>query len=632
MTILELQQTLFARFDFEWSLPPKLTLGVLTTNEAFKRAKAERRAPQAIAVDLGNEIQEYLVSQKLPFKVTTAGPYINVLPTSTYLNNLLKHGLDYPLPAREERVFLDFFSPNVGKEMHIGHMRSANIGEALRRLLSLSHSELITDNHIADCGIQFAILIYGVEHITELKLPFGKIDFDAPAEDVIEQLNQVYVAVNAAITERPEIREAAQDLAGNLETAIRTGQTERYAAQFATIRQIVEINNQAFSAGESYLALNQFETEDSVITPELASVLNAQPGVWGAHDTHRSGEFDLILGESYYQQFLAEFDAWHAAGLIEQEGSGYYVDLEAEGLGRAYLISSAGYSIYTGRDVLARFVWAGLFGAKLLITTADNRQSHSFKQVFAVIKRIVDSGFYDTHTFTGLTEEQTQQAVNTLQQPESLHHVGFGFISLASGVMSARKGTVVKFHDFARELEAQVDKALTEKNPKGKRGIAYDRKVQSLAATTIKWFDLSRDKDQDIVFDAQQMLAFEGNTGVYQLYTYARISNILEKVETTAQLTSESITHLNETERELLLEAYTLPYTLTQATDRLAPHLIATHLYSLNGKINSWYAAHSVASEPDSARRDALLALLRLIKQHLAFGLNLLAIEPLEKI
>ena len=632
MTILDLRQTLQTRFDFEWSVPPRLLLGVLTTNEAFKRAKAERKNPQEIATTLGGEIQEFLAQENLPFKVTTVGPYINVLPTSTYLNSLLKHGLDYTLPTRTERVFLDFFSPNVGKEMHIGHMRSANIGESLRRLLALSHAEIITDNHIADCGIQFAILIWGVEHVTQLKLPFSKVNFEADPEDIIAQLNQVYVATNTLVETRPEIRSEAQTLAGKLEHAIRTNHTDQHTQEFEIIQDIVEANNHAFSAGESYLALNQYTDSAAVISKALAARLQTQPGVWHASETHHSGEFDVVLGESYYQQFLDEFDHWHAQGLLEREGDGYYMDLEAEGLGRAYLISSAGYSIYTGRDVLARFVWAGLFGADMLISVADNRQSHSFQQVFAVVRRVVAAGVYEERSFTGLTQEQTNRAVSTLQKASSLHHIGFGFISLASGVMSARKGTVVKFHDFARQLEEQVDSVLTEKNPKVRKRIPYYQKVQQLSAATIKWFDLSRDKDQDIVFDAEQMLAFEGNTGVYQLYTYARISNILEKVETTAQLTSESITHLNEAEREILLEAYTLPYTLAQATDRLSPHLIATHLYSLNSKINSWYTAHSVAGESNSARRDALLALLRLLKTHLAFCLDLLAIEPLEQI
>ena len=632
MTILDLRRTLQTRFDFEWSLPPKLPLGILTTNEAFKRAKAEKKNPQEIATALGGEIQEFLATEDLPFKVTTVGPYVNLLPTSTYLNSLLKNGLDYALPTREERIFLDFFSPNVGKEMHIGHMRSGNIGESLRRLLALSHAEIITDNHIADCGIQFAILIWGVEHVTRLKLPFSKVDFETDPEDVIEQLNRVYVATNALLETNPEIREEAQALASTLETAIRTEQTAQYARKFEIIEQIVEANNHAFSAGESYLSLNEHRTEESPITPELVVRLQTQPGVWHASGQHRSGEFDVILGESYYQQFLGEFDFWYAQGLVEKEGEGYYVDLEEEGLGRAYLISSAGYSIYTGRDVLARFVWAGLFGADTLISVADNRQSHSFKQVFAVIRRVVQAGVYAERAFAGLSQEQTTRAVETLKKATSLHHIGFGFISLASGVMSARRGTVVKFHDFARELEAQVDSVLTEKNAKLRKRIPYYQKVQQLSAATIKWFDLSRDKDQDIVFDAGQMLAFEGNTGIYQLYTYARVCNILAKVETSAQLTSESITLLNETEQELLLEAYTLPYTLEQATERLTPHLVATHLYSLNTKINSWYAAHSVAQEPDPARRDALLALLRLLKTHLAFCLDLLAIEPLEQI
>lgn len=631
MTILEPLQALAAAFPYQWTLPPNLSLGVLTTNEAFKQAKASGLTPSAKALEIAQEIQEFLNKKQLPFKVSTVGPYVNLTPTTTVLNKLLREGLTYSLEQKNDRILLDFFSPNVGKQMHIGHMRSANVGESLRRLFALRYPEIITDNHIADCGIQFAILIWGVSNLSKLSVGFQKIDFAGVEDEIINQLNAVYVAANAKIQAEPEIREQAQALAAKLEAAIAKNETSRLTKEFTLIREIVEINNRVFSAGESYLDLNNWQNPLSPITAELAAQLERQPGVWGVNSTHRTGEFDLILGESYYQQFLGEFEFWAEAGLITREDKGYYVDLEEEGLGRAYLVSSAGYSVYTGRDVLARIIWAGLFGATRMITVADNRQSHSFKQTFAVLKRIAYSQVYAKRPFASLTPEQTKQALTVLQK-DSLEHVGFGFISLPSGVMSARKGTVVKFHEFSAALEEQVDTVLRAKNPQAKRGIAYNQKVQQIAAATIKWFDLSRDKDQDIVFNAEEMLSFEGNTGVYQLYTYARICNILQRVETTAPLDSESILTLNEREREILLEAYTLAYTLEQAIDRLRPHLVATHIYSLTAKINSWYTTHSVSLEENPARRDALLGWLRTLKAHLGFCLELLGITPLEKV
>ena len=338
-----------------------------------------------------------------------------------------------------------------------------------------------------------------------------------------------------------------------------------------------------------------------------------------------------MLGESFYLKFLAEIDYWAESGLLVKDGDGYYMDLETEGLGRAYLITSKGYSIYVGRDVLARFVWAGLFGATSMISIADNRQNHSFKQVFAVVSKVLEAGLYYDKNFGDLTTAQTQRAIATLSKtaPE---HVGFGFIKLKSGVMSGRKGTVVKFHDFIATLEKEVDVVLSEKSKDLRKNQYYYTKVQKIATATIKWFDLSRDKDQDIVFDATQMLSFEGNTGIYQLYTYARITNILARTETTAQLTSASISLLNTQELTILHTMYTLPYTLETAISTLSPHILANHLLQLSSLINSWYASNSVAGEVDSARRDALLGLCRLMQTHLSFCLQLLAIEPLERL
>lgn len=633
MTLLELKKTLQEKFtDFEWTIPPDLKMGILTTNEAFKQAQIEKVNPVEKALEIAEQIQNYLNSQKLPVKVVPTGPYINLSVSSTGLSSVLQNGLDYSLDKKDETIFIDFFSPNVGKEMHIGHMRSGNIGESLRRIFSLSHPNIITDNHIADCGIQFAILIWGAEHISLLKTDLMKLDWDKSSEEIIGDLNKIYVATNNHIESNPGAREEAQKIAYDLELSIKNSTTNNFADRFELISKIVEVNNQAFSAGESYLSLNaRDEEEESPVSQELASRISDLPGTWSINDSRKPGQFDMVLGESFYQQFLSEIEFWYEQGLLVKDGDGFYADLEAEGLGRAYLISSKGYSVYSGRDVIARFVWAGLFGASKMISIADNRQKHSFDQAFTVIKKIVEAGMYRNRPFGLLSKEETEIALNRLTE-ESLIYLGFGFISLPQGVMSARKGTVIKFHEFASTLETEVDKVLSEKNNKIKKNPPYWEKVQKISAATIKWFDLSRDKNQDIVFNPEEMLSFEGNTGVYQLYTYARITNILKKSETTAQLNQESVTLLNDKEQELLLEMYTLPYILEQTISELKPHLIANHLISLTSKINSWYAAHSVAGEVNPARKDSLLALCRHIQKHLAFTLNLLGIEPLEQL
>ncbi len=632
MTILELKKALQDQFhNFEWTVPPDLSMGILTTNEAFKQAQRTKSNPVDKALEIAEQIQKVIQDNKFPCKVSTTGPYINLSLTSTGLGQLLQSGLDYTIPTKDETIFLDYFSPNVGKQMHIGHMRSANIGESLRRVLSLAHPKVITDNHIADWGIQFSILIWGIQHITKLKLSFSKMDWDKTPSEIVGDLNQVYVATNAMMEADPSIREQAQAIAKKLETNLQAEKST--GSEIYTIWQsIVEASNQVFSAGEGYLHLNENQTsKDSPITTDLQDQIQDQLGVWQINTEHLPGQFDLILGESFYQTFLDEVHYWHDQDLLVQDEEGYYMDLEEEGLGRAYLISSAGYSVYVGRDSIARFVWAGLFNADLMVSIADNRQNHSFKQAFAVIQKVLEADIYRDRPFGLLTQSQTDQAIANLQNKPPVH-VGFGFMSLASGAMSTRKGTVIKFDDFTATLEAKIDEVLSEKDPKIKKNPPYWEKVQKISTATIKWFDLSRDKDQDIVFDIEEMLSFEGNTGIYQLYTYARITNILQRTETTAQLNSESITLLNQKELEILNEMYTLPNLIEQTISELKPHLLANHLVSLTAKINSWYAAHSVAGEESRPRRDAMLAMLRLIQKHLDFTLNLLGIETMNKL
>lgn len=639
MLITQLTEQLATKFPYSWSLPPDLTKGILTTNQAFLLSKVLKKSPQEVAINLANKIQQFFDSQNLEFVAVALGPYINIDFSDNGIQNYFyKNKVDALSPTDTSKILLEYFSPNVGKKMHIGNIRTANIGESLRRILSLKHINVITNNHLGDWGIQFGFLIWGVSHIEKLGLGLNGIDWDNEnSDETVNILQKIYVKVNELTETDSEIKKECQITARELE--LNFGENPNGKIE-STWRKIIDVSIKSYTSAEGYLGLNvlsdyQSDNENDINLNQFRD----KEGLWQYNPDHKNGQFDIIIGESFYQYFMQEIRDLSSvsrkefAGLdfIRTEGDAIYADLEEYGLGRCYLISSDGYSIYAARDVLARFVWAGSFGTSMHISIADNRQNHTFQQSFKVIQKIIQSGYYNDRLFGLLTQKQTDTAIQSLSQ-DSLKHVSFGFMSLPEGAMSTRKGTVLLFETVKNLLEKEVENVLIEKNPEVKINPEFNQKVQKIAVAALKWQDLSKDREQDIIFDVKQVTKFEGNTGVYQLYTLARISNILRKNETTSKLDPENIIMLNPTEIEILKKMYQLPYAVNGVIDNLKPHILCNYLYEFTTMVNSWYAEYSVAREEDSHRKDALLHLCFRIKIHIAYCLTLLGIEPVDSL
>jgi arginyl-tRNA synthetase len=639
MLITDLSKELSKKFPYNWSLPPDLTKGILTTNQAFLLAKELQKSPQQIAMELASEIQRYFDLNNLEFVAKPFGPYVNIDFSENGLQNYFyENKVAQFAPSDNAKVLVEYFSPNVGKKMHIGNIRTANIGEALRRSLLLRHASVITNNHLGDWGIQFGLLIWGVSHIEKLGIGLNGIDWDNEnSDETVDILQKIYVKVNELTETDEEIRKECQATARELELDFGSNPDGNIES---TWRQIIDISIKSYTSAEAYLGLNVIQPGTSKDDNDInLQDFVGKEGQWQYNNTHKNGQFDVIIGESFYNYFMKELrdlsrvskKDYPGLDFIKTEGLAVYADLEAEGLGRCYLVSSDGYSIYAARDVLARFVWAGLFGTSMHISIADNRQTHTFQQSFMVIKKIIQSGYYQKNDFNLLTRDQLNKSMETLSK-DSLKHVGFGFMTLPEGVMSARKGTVLLFETVKNLLESEIEKVLLEKTPDLKINADFNQKVQKIAVAALKWQDLSKDREQDIVFDVKQVTKFEGNTGVYQLYTLARIANILRKNETTSKLDPENIIMLNQTEIDILKKMYQLPYAVDGTIDNLKPHILCNYLFEFSTMVNSWYAEHSVAREQDTHRRDALLHLCFRIKIHIAYCLTLLGIEPIESL
>jgi arginyl-tRNA synthetase len=161
-----------------------------------------------------------------------------------------------------------------------------------------------------------------------------------------------------------------------------------------------------------------------------------------------------------------------------------------------------------------------------------------------------------------------------------------------------------------------------------------EQKIQTISIAALKWMDLHRDREQDVIFDLDRFLKFEGNTGVYQLYTVVRLNSILENNAAIRKNLKIIIkdNFLNQEELDILKKTYTLPLVLEKICQNYKPHHLCNYLFELTTDINSWYSKYSVTNETNESRKYALLLLCEYLKAHLSFGLSLLGINTVDKL
>lgn len=645
MNILQIKRQLEQSTGYEWVVSQRLELGILTTNQAFKEAKIQGRSPLHIAQDITNEIQNKYTELLV---VTTAGPYVNVSLSQeyyqTYQNNLFEYIRNVYEAKSNELVLIDYFSPNVGKKMHIGHIRSGNLGEAISNILRLKYNQILSDNHLGDWGIQFGLTIWGILHIDRLNISNTELNWQSvDYHQVVDTLYRIYVDVNALIENDETVRVEAQQIAFRLEQI--KSQHPDYIPHkgdeliIELFHNITQLSIKVFHDGEKDLKLNQHKSSFSPnqiedLTANLKSVF--KDSLDNLLHIGEFGEFDLILGESQYVIFYELFDILVKAGVAVQEGKAIYVDLEKEKLGRCYLISSEGYTLYHSRDIIARFVWAGIIGAQRMISLSDNRQNHSFKQTFAVVQRIIDARIFDGRPFPRLSQAQTDIAIQTLSN-NMAEHASFGFMSIEGGAMSTRKGRIITYQYLRDTLIEEARNTLFSKsniNVDTKAGDTShqikEQTVDAVAVAALKWADLFRDRDQDTVFDIQEFVSFEGNTGVYQLYTVARLKSIIRKHK--GIIPAFEYSRASDEEKLILTKISLLPIVIDEITTNLKPHTLCSHVYEIASLTNSWYASNSITQQQEQSRKKHMLGLCELIITHQTFCLDLLGISVVEEL
>ena len=520
-------------------------LGDYATNAALILAKNADLKP----MDLARTLAEKLKSHEFE-KVEVAAPgFINFTLKNDYLVEHVARNMEH---VTKERVLVEYFQPNIAKPLHIGHLRTAIIGDAILRMLRYLGYQVQSDTHMGDWGTQFGLILlaykkYGNEGLLE--------------NDPIGELNKLYVKINEEAEADPKLREEAKQEFVKLEH----GDTQNHALW----TKFVDLSMKKF------LTINE--------------LMNIEP-------------FDNHWPESFYHDKMPKvLMDLKSKNLLKESQGAQIVDLEPEGLGIGLIVKSDRGTTYLLRD-LATFIFRQSQGFTKQLYVVDVRQSHAFKQLFAILHKL---GY--------------------MKDDEGVH-VDYGFMSFKGQALSTRKGNMVLVEEVLAAAKEKVAKIIADKNPELAK--AKDV-VNAVAIGAIKYFDLSHNRHSDIEFDWDKALDFEGNSGPYIQYSYARLASILRKVGPTSYVLHS--TSLTPTEREILFKISTFDEVVVDAMKEYMPNVLANYLYDLAGLINKFYHESPVIAEPDEQIKNSRLALINLSKNTLSKGLQLLGIDPLEE-
>ena len=521
----------------------------------FKLAKDLRKAPPVIA----NEIKENIkIDNNIVEKVEVAGGYLNfyinkellVKETMQEIQNKENYGASNI--GEGKNVIVEYSSPNIAKDFHIGHLRNTVIGAALYNIYKYLGYNTIGMNHLGDYGTQFAKLIEGYKRWgAEYNLE----------ENPIEELTKIYVRISDAIKEDEAILEACRENFRLLENG------DKYCVElWEKFRD---------------LSLKEFQ--------KIYDLLGVK--------------FDAIIGESFYIDKMDNIEKLleEANVLTDSEGA-KIVDLEDKGLGVCIIKKANGSSIYATRDLAAIKYRADTYDFDKCLYVVAYEQALHFKQIFEVAKSL----------------KVSEKCVNGLE------HVQYGMVRLSTGKMSTRGGNVIKVEELLKESIQRVEKIIEEKNPNLENKLEEATKI---GIGAVIFNNLSTAIIKDLVFDWDNALNFQGETGPYIQYTYVRTQSVLEK--------ANALPNVNEVDTKLLTDEasiavlkqiYNFNDILVQVTEKNDPSILSRYLIDLAKSYSVFYNENKIICE-DKKMQDARVYLTYAVGKVLEKGAKLLGIN-----
>lgn len=546
-------------------------------NGAMAGAKAYKKAPIMIANDVVAQLQESRVFSQ----VDAVNPgFINLRVKEEFLADYLKEmaaddHLGVTQAENPKTIMIDYGGPNVAKPLHVGHLRSAIIGESFKRLGRFMGHKVIGDVHLGDWGLQMGLIITELRHRQPDLVYFqegyeGEYPSEAPF--TIGELEEIYPAASAKSKEDEAYKEEAMEATHRLQ--------QGDAGYMALWNHILNVS--VTDLKKNYEKLN--------VT------------------------FDLWKKESDAQPYIPDMVQYlKDEGYAHLDQGALVVDVKEETdtkeIPPCMILKSDGASLYNTTDLATIVERMKLFHPDEIIYVVDKRQELYFTQVFRCARK------------AKLVDEDT-----------GLFFLGFGTMNGKDGKpFKTRQGGVMRLETLIGEINDEMYKKIVEN--RSVKSEDAKKTAQTVGLAAIKYGDLSNQATKDYVFDVDRFTSFEGDTGPYILYTIVRIKSILNRyVEAGGDLAVCSMNGAsNESEKALMLELGKFAGTIENAYEEKAPHKICAYIYDVANAFNHFYHETKILGEEDENKKQSWIALLAFAQRVLETAIDILGFSAPDK-
>ena len=546
-------------------------------NGAMAGAKRYKMAPIAIAT----AVAEKLAGSSVFAQADAVAPgFLKLKVKESFLTEYLQGMADADKYGLEEAkdpqtIIIDYGGPNVAKPLHVGHLRSAIIGESIKRIARYMGHKVIGDIHLGDWGLQMGLII------TELKERKPELvyfddsytgEYPKEAPFTISELEEIYPTASGKSKEDPAYKEKAMEATYKLQNGVRG-----YRALWDHI-----IHVSVSDLKKNYANLNV--------------------------------EFDLWKGESSVHDRIPSMVEYMKKEGYAHESEGALVvdvkeDTDTKEIPPCMILKSDGASLYNTTDLATIMERMEMIHPDHIIYVVDKRQELYFEQVFRCARK------------TKLVKPETK-----------LTFLGFGTMNGKDGKpFKTREGGVMRLERLISDINAEMlTKISTNESISGEEA---EQTAKQVALAAVKYGDLSNQASKDYIFDIEKFSSFEGDTGPYILYTIVRIKSILAKYKeqggSVDGLTLRDA--VSPSEKALMLELTKFNTMMEAAYEEIAPHKVCAYIYDLANAFNKFYHETKILSEEDADRKAGWIALLMLTRDVLETCIDLLGFSAPER-
>lgn len=546
-------------------------------NGAMAAAKTYRKAPIMIANSVVEKLQDSPVFES--FEAVNPG-FINLKVKKEFLADYLNRMLADPKLSVEEAknpktIVIDYGGPNVAKPLHVGHLRSAIIGESIKRMGRFLGHKVIGDVHLGDWGLQMGLIITELSKRKPELVYFDEAyegEYPEEAPFTVSELEEIYPTASGKSKEDEAYKNEA------LEATLQLQQGRRgYRALW---KHIMEVS--VTDLKKNYAKLNV--------------------------------DFDLWMGESDADAYIPDM-----VNYLKENGYAYLdqgalvVDVKEETdtkeIPPCMILKSDGASLYNTTDLATIVQRMEDFKPDEIIYVVDKRQELHFVQVF-----------------------RCAQKAKMVEDDTKLTFVGFGTMNGKDGKpFKTREGGVMRLERLIGEINEEMFRKIVEN--RSVKDENAEKTAQMVGLSAIKYGDLSNQASKDYIFDIERFTSFEGNTGPYILYTIVRIKSILSRYAEEGKNPEDGMIQcaVNASEKNLMLELSRFNSIIEPAFEEKAPHRICAYIYDLANAFNSFYHETRILGEEDEMKKRSWIRLLTLTKKVLETCIDLLGFSAPER-